>query len=60
MEGMIYRITEVVKMVWNGNEYGKNLGNEKLKATIPITGYHRSKTTAECEIFHIFGWSDVT
>jgi hypothetical protein len=30
-------------------------GNENLKATIPNTDYYRSKTTAECGMFQLFG-----
>jgi hypothetical protein len=30
-------------------------GSEDLKGTIPITGYDRSETTAECGIFEMFG-----
>jgi hypothetical protein len=30
-------------MLWNGNESGKNYGNENLKATITNKNYDRSK-----------------
>jgi hypothetical protein len=42
-------------MIWNGNECGKNEGNENLKATICDTVYDISKTTAEYGIFQLFG-----
>jgi hypothetical protein len=38
-------------MLWNGNECGKNYGNENLEATIPSTDYDKSKTTEECGIY---------
>jgi hypothetical protein len=38
-------------MLWNGNECGRNEGNENLKATITSADYARSETTGECEIF---------
>jgi hypothetical protein len=43
------------KTLWNGNECGKNEGNENLKATIPNEKYDRSKGIGECGIFQLFG-----
>jgi hypothetical protein len=37
-------------MIWNGNECGRNSGDENVKAAIPSTGYDTSKTTGECTI----------
>ena len=42
-------------MIWNGNECGKNEGNENLKATTSDTDYDIPKTTAEYGIFQLFG-----
>jgi hypothetical protein len=40
-------------MEWKG--MWKILNNENLKATIPSTGYDRTKATGECGIFQLFG-----
>lgn len=45
-------------MLRNGNECGKNLGNETVKATIPSTDHNRSKRTGECATFVLFGQRD--
>jgi len=42
-------------MLWNGNECGKNKGNENLKARNPNTNYDTSKNTGEFGIFQLFG-----
>jgi hypothetical protein len=42
-------------LIWNGNECGKNYGNENLEATIPNIDYDRTKTAGECGIFQLFG-----
>jgi hypothetical protein len=38
-------------MLWNGNECGRNLGNENFKATLLSSGYVRSNATGESGIF---------
>jgi len=42
-------------MLWNGNECGKNRGDDNLKATIPNTNYDRSKTAGEYGILNYLG-----
>jgi hypothetical protein len=42
-------------MIWNGNECGKILRYENLKATVPRTGYDRSDITGSCGLFQQFG-----
>jgi len=36
-------------MLWNGNEFGKNEGNENLKATIPCTECEKYKKNENIE-----------
>ena len=50
---MLDRLTNCT-MLHNGNECGKKLCNQNLKATIPSTDYDRKKNTAECGIFQLF------
>jgi len=45
----------VWKMLWYGNECGKNKSNENFMTTIPSNNYDRPKTTGECGMFQIFG-----
>jgi hypothetical protein len=40
---------------WNGNECGKNYGDENLDVTILRTDYDRLKTAGECGIIRLFG-----
>ena len=55
LQGVVDKLTE------NGSCYGlemnveENSGNENLEGIIPSTDYGRSKATAECGIFKIFG-----
>jgi hypothetical protein len=55
LQGILNRLIETGKC--NGMEmnFGKNYSNDDLKATISHTDYERSKTTAECGIFQLFG-----
>ena len=39
------------KMLWHGNECGKNKSNENFKTTVPSNNYDRPKTTGECGMF---------
>ena len=45
LRGMIARLIEIGKMLWNENEC------DNLKGKVPITDCDRWKTTGECEIF---------
>ena len=42
------------RMLWNGNESGKHLGNEDLTAIIHNTDRDRPKRTGECGMFKLF------
>jgi len=42
-------------MLWNGNECGKDRGDDNLKVTIPNTDCDRSKTAGECAILNYLG-----
>jgi hypothetical protein len=42
-------------MLWNGNECGKNQGDENLKTAMPNTDCGRSKTAGEFGVFQQCG-----
>jgi hypothetical protein len=44
-----------LKLLWNGNECGKNSGNEYLNRNITVTDYDRSETSGECGTLKVFG-----
>jgi hypothetical protein len=39
------------KMLWHGNECGKNKSNEDFKTNMHSNNYDRPKTTGECGMF---------
>jgi len=39
------------KLLWHGNECGKNKSNEYFKTPIPSNNYDRPKITGECGMF---------
>jgi hypothetical protein len=45
LQGMIARLIEIGKMLWNENEW------DNLKGKVPIVDCDRCKTSGECEIF---------
>jgi hypothetical protein len=50
LQGLIDKLIDW-KMLWHGNERGKNKSNENFKTTIPSNNYDRPKTTGECGMF---------
>ena len=51
LQDMVDNIIKIWKMLWNGNECGKNKSNENLKTAMPSKNYDKPKTTRECGIF---------
>jgi len=52
---MTERLIEIGRWPWNGNECGKNYGDESLKAIITNTDNDTSKTAGEWGLFQLFG-----
>jgi hypothetical protein len=51
LQDMIDKLIVNWKMLWNGNECGKDKSNENFKTTVVCKYYDRSKATRECGIF---------
>ena len=55
LQGMTERLIEIRRWLWNGDECGKNYGDESLNAITANTDYVRSKTAGEWGLFQLFG-----
>ena len=58
LQGMTKRLIETGRQLWNGNECGKNYGDESLKVITANTDNYRSKTVGEQGLFQLFGQHD--